>query len=132
MSMEIDLSTPLTDDERQYLLMRGRLADIERADSLNGVETPDAPEGDGTGPKPISLMTSEQRATEAERLRARLAEIEGDADESDEDEDVEPEPYDAWTVQELDAELKRRQLPTSGTKAEKVKRLEEDDAAATA
>ena len=32
-------------------------------------------------------------------------------------------------IQMQDAELKARELPTSGAKAEKIKRLEEDDAA---
>jgi len=128
MSMEVDFSTPLTDAERAYLSERGRYADIQRADSINGVTNPPAEgQGDGTAPTVVPLMTSEARATEADRLRARLAEIEAaEAGASDEDETAD-EPYESWKPAELDKELKVRNLPGGGTKGEKVARLYEDD-----
>lgn len=52
------------------------------------------------------------------------SEIEYDTDE-EEDEDA---PYSEWNNQELMAELQERKLPTGGSKLEKIKRLEEDDA----
>lgn len=135
MSMEVDLNTPLTDDERSYLLMRGRLADIERADSLNGTETPPAPDGDGTGPKLQPLMTGEQRVNRKAQLLEELRLIEAQEGGADDSDDEEPAPYEEWTHKELDAELKRRQLTGGGTKEEKAERLyanDEQQAAETA
>ena len=40
------------------------------------------------------------------------------------------ESYESWTKDELQAELSRRDLPTSGNKPELIVRLEEDDGAA--
>lgn len=41
--------------------------------------------------------------------------------------DAEPGPYDGLKLEELRAELKRRELPTSGNKDELVARLSEND-----
>lgn len=128
MSREVDLSKPLSAEDAEYLAMRGRYADLERAGGV-------APEGDGTGPALTSPLSADMAAAEEERLLARLAQLNpekyGDLsdDGDDDDGDGDPAPYHEWTVPELDAELKGRQLSTSGTKAEKVKRLEDDDAA---
>jgi len=127
MSMGVDLSSPLTAEERAYLAERGRYADIERVDGLHGVtDGPDLGEGDGTGPQYVPLMTGEQRAGEAARLRARLAELEAE-DEDSEDEADDVSPYEEWKKPELDAELDRRGLVKTGTNAEKAVRLREDD-----
>lgn len=126
MSMGIDLSKPLDDKSRAYLAMRGRYADISRLDGQQGVDSPELPEGDGTGPDVIPLMTAEQRSTERERLMKRLAEIDGAEPDAEEGDD-EVDPYEVWNTKELDAELKRRDLPGGGTKSEKASRLEEDD-----
>lgn len=133
MSMVIDLSTPLSTKEREYLASRGRYADIERADALTGVDSPpELPEGDGSGLSLQPLGTAEARAQRAELLRRELAALEaadsGEEDDADDDTDEVP-PYDAWTVPDLDTELRRRKLSTAGTKPEKVARLEQDDAA---
>jgi len=48
-------------------------------------------------------------------------------DDGPEEDEEEAEDYGTWTVQELDTELKRRQLSVAGTKPEKVARLEQDD-----
>jgi hypothetical protein len=134
MSMHVDYSTPLTKEERAYLEARGDLAAIQRADSLTGVTNPpEFGEGDGTGPQVQPLMTSEQRAAEKANLQRRLAELEAqDGTGDDGDEDGEVEPYPVWTNQELTDELKRRSLAVTGSKAEKIARLEEDDAKMTA
>lgn len=42
------------------------------------------------------------------------------------------DPYDAWLKEDLQAELAEREKPVSGTKAELVARLREDDAAKAA
>jgi len=126
MSMHVDLSTPLTEEERNYLAMRGRYAELERAAQLTGESVGDLGNGDGTGPTVVPLGTAEQRATERERLLARLAEIDA-ADGQDGDDGDELPPYQDWNVKELDKELKARSLPTDGDKATKVQRLYEDD-----
>ena len=41
----------------------------------------------------------------------------------------EPQGYSAWTKDELQAELEKRGLPTSGNKPDLIERLEENDAA---
>lgn len=129
MSREIDLSKPLSDEDAQYLADRGRYADLERA----GRNASDLPDGDGTGPQLESAVTGDRAASERDRLIARLRELDPDAasdfEGDPETDDEEVAPYSEWTVPELDAELKRRELPGGGNKAEKVKRLEDDDAA---
>lgn len=129
MSMAIDLSSPLTRDERAYLAERGRYADIERADALTGVtDSPDLGSGDGTGLQLQPLGTAEQRAARRAQLEAELAALSADDEEDvDPEDDDELPPYSEWTVPALDAELKRRSLSVNGTKPEKVKRLEDDD-----
>lgn len=135
MSQEVDLSTPLTREERAYLLARGRYGDVDRADSMHGGSSPDELlSGDGTGTHPVSVLTSDQAADRKRRLLEELAAIEAaeqstDAVEPDEDDgDVELKPYEDMTVQELDTELKARSLSTAGKQAEKVARLNKDDA----
>lgn len=129
MSMGVDLSSQLTGDERRYLADRGRYADIERADQLTGGEAQDLGAGDGTGPQLQALGTAEQRAARRAQLEAELAAMQ-EEDEADDEEVVVvvDKPYAEWTVKDLDDELGNRQLSTSGSKADKVKRLEEDDA----
>lgn len=128
MSMEVDFNTPLSNEERNYLNMRGRLADIQRADDRHEVTDADVPEGDGTGPQMRPLGMAEDAATERQRLLDRLRELDA-VDGPDEDSnDEELSPYEQWTNRELDDELGRRNLAKGGTKAEKVNRLYEDDA----
>lgn len=136
MSMKVDFTTPLTDEERAYLDSRGSYADIQRADALNGVETPASGVGDGTGLQQVGLMTSEQRASERERLRARLAEIEGESETAQtDDEDAEPDPYEVWTTKDLHAEIDRRnaeagrevKISKAGGKQDLADRLYADD-----
>lgn len=128
MSMEVDFSTPLTLKEREYLLERGRYADIERMDNAHGGSTPEElTAGDGTGTVPVSLLSSDQAAARRAKLLAELKqldEIEGVSQDPDDDE---LPPYESWKVPELDAELKDRKLPVVGTKEEKVARLYKDD-----
>lgn len=131
MSMAVDLSKPIGPQERAYLAERGLYADLERADAMHGTDAPALPTGDGTGLQPVSLLTSEQQASEKARLVARLRELGVDVPEEDstpatEDGDTLP-PYETWDVKELDAELKRRKLATSGNKEEKANRLYDND-----
>lgn len=134
MSMNVDLSTPLTADERAYLNQRGRLADIERADNLHGGTPEDAPlfEGDGTGPRTNQLNSGMAAVERPEVLLQQLREMGYNVQVVDEDEDASTEeadvpPYEDWKVTELDAELKRRSLPVTGDKAAKANALYADD-----
>jgi hypothetical protein len=56
-----------------------------------------------------------------------MAETSGQVETPDDGDDM-PDDYNDWKVDELRAELKTRQLPADGVKAELVARLEEDDA----
>ena len=77
-----------------------------------------------------------------ERVEYFIAEAKARADEYDqlvEDTESETEPadepepgYSSWTADQLRGELELRALTKSGSKAELVQRLEEDDASRTA
>lgn len=108
MSRNIDLTKPLSDEDRAYLLSRDRHIDIARAD-----KAAEAMEGDG----PDSDAGSGESA--------------GSGNDSP------PEKYsDEWfaavKVPELKEELRSAELPVSGTREELVERLmdylEEDEA----
>lgn len=129
MSMQVDTSTPLTQEERAYLLMRGRDAEVFQIDERYGATDADY-SGDGTGPKSRTLLTGEQVAGRREQLLAELEMLDkhyGDP-ESVEDDGSEVAPYEDWTHKELDTELKRRSLSGGGSKEEKAQRLYADDA----
>lgn len=134
MSMKVDLSTPLTADERAYLNERGRTAEIDRADALHGVVDDTVYAGDGTGPRTQQLMTGLAAVERAEVLKREIEQLgykviieslsEAEAEEGDGDE---LPPYESWKVADLDAELKDRGLPVTGDKAAKVKALYDND-----
>jgi hypothetical protein len=108
MSMHVDYSTPLTNEERAYLELRGKYHDIERVDSAHSVETPAYGVGDGTGTTPVSLLSSDQAAGRKAALLAELARIE-EAEKASgapgTDEDVTAAPYEEWSVDDLKAEI---------------------------
>lgn len=132
MSMAVDFSTPLTEDERKFLNERGRYSDIERADSAHGGSAPEGfGEGDGTGPQYRPVLQGEAAAARKAQLLAELEAIEAtEAAETGRDgsvEDGDVDPYEVWTPEELTKELKRRKLTATGSKEDKVARLYEDD-----
>jgi hypothetical protein len=133
MSMGVDLSTPLTDAEYAYLVERSQQSVIERAHSLHGTSDADyAHVTLGTpqpGPKEQVLLQGDARAARREQLLEELAALSDDVPDEDDEDEEDDRPYSEWTVPELDAQLRARELPTSGSKTDKVKRLEEDDAA---
>jgi len=140
MSMAVDLSTPLTEDERAYLNERGRTEDIARVDALHGVtDAPALPNGDGSGPVVSPRGTAEQAAGGKERLMAELQAMgvnvqEVPAEEAEADDDEVP-PYEAWKSADLNAEIDRRnqtlpdgeKISKSGTVQERADRLYKDD-----
>ncbi len=138
MSMAVDLSKPLDDETRSYLAMRGRYAEIERADGQNDVTPPEPDNGDGTGPAVTPLLTSEARANRRAQLERELEDLdrldgeESDPGQSGSVEDGDVDPYETWTVKALDAEIKHRNqngadIPTGGDKSSKVAALYEND-----
>jgi hypothetical protein len=130
--MNVDVSTPLTQEERNYLSERGLYAEIERADGLSGTESPELPAGDGTGLRLAPLNTAEARAARAEQLRRELAELEGTDAAS---ESAEEDSYEDWKLEDLKAEIDTRndgrpadqKLSKTGTKQDLVDRLYADD-----
>jgi SAP domain len=108
MSREIDMEN-LSDEDIIYLADRGRLPDDV-----------DDPREQADMSEPVELDTEyigDVGAMEAESIVA--------------DEEVFSE-YEDMTVNDLKAELSDRGLPTSGTKAELIARLEENDQPAPA
>lgn len=136
MSMEIDLSTPLSREEREYLANRGRYAELERADGMHGVESPELSGGDGTGPathETTLTFVQEQRIAELERQLALLRG--GDPEPDGGDSEDAADPYEVWTAEELKAEIDRRnggradnaKISKSGSKTDLANRLYADD-----
>lgn len=136
MSQEVDINKRLSDQDYAYLVSRSRGDLIERAHAMHGTSDADYAHvlsGDGSGPDVRPVLQGESRAARRDQLLAELAALddaEDEADEADEaDEEMDSRPYSEWSVPELDAELAKRELPKTGTKPDKVKRLEDDDAA---
>jgi hypothetical protein len=135
MSMAVDLSTPMTDAEYAYLQSRSQTARIEQMHQMHGTSDADYAHVDlgspQPGPKEQVLLQGDARARRREQLLEELAALSGDEGDDEEDGEVveDDRPYAEWSVAELDAELKVRELPTTGKQADKVKRLEDNDAA---
>jgi hypothetical protein len=128
-SKEVDFTKALSREDRAYLLMRGRQADIDRLDNNFGATDEDLLDGDGSGPATKQLATGlalEQRKQELLDELAQIEAAETDA-EGGVDDDTEVPPYEVWAVKELDAELKRRGLPVTGDKTAKAAALYADD-----
>jgi hypothetical protein len=105
MGKNIDLTQPLSDEDRAWLEERGKINDIRVADEIAGVST---------DPEPVSAQTDDG------------------TDDEDDDSTADSEEYGDWTKAQMQYELGERGLPQSGNKAELAARLEEDDAAKAA
>ena len=134
MSMGVDLSTPLSKEEAAYLAQRGRDAELVGAAERHGQDVNELlsdQNGDGTGPVVTPLNTNLQQIAAPEVLLARLREMGVNVQVVDEpvedDGDDEVSPYEEWSAKDLEAELKRRDLPVTGDKQSKVDRLYADD-----
>jgi hypothetical protein len=136
MSMGVDLSTPLTPEEAQYLHNRGRDAELQGTADRHGQDVNELlsdQSGDGTAPVVTPLNTNLQQMATPEALLARLRDMGVNVqvvdEPGDDADDAEPDvsPYEEWPVKDLDAELKRRNLPVTGDKQAKLDRLYADD-----
>lgn len=176
MSRQVDLTKPLGDVDREYLISRGRLNDIALNDtymkesyaSAASEASVDAeigmpldparnPGGDGFNGRgaasvgvasvPASVEPPQLPTTYVVRDAAAPARQAGQGASPDDDRHVErneievrgtlgggpielgsPAAYDSMTKAELQDELDKRQMPTSGNKDELVARLVEGDA----
>lgn len=136
MSRKIDLTKELSEEDVAYLKARCRGHELEwNRQLLAGnvdPETPPAPDlpsqilvGGDTVPEPISTTVQEVSIEIARSLNRIPAEEETEeAEEGDDNYDDEA----AWSYKELQAELKERELPATGDRAELIERLREDDA----
>lgn len=139
MSRQLDFSKPLSDDDRKYALDRGMYAEVRANDLEHSEESevhdPAGPEATGlTGNEPsreadhqtptgvgLAALTANPGAktvVEAEKETPTPSPAESAEKGTD---------YNSKTIAELQQELENRELSKSGSKAELVARLEEDD-----
>lgn len=136
MSMEIKGDAPLTEAERRYLQDRGRHEEIARIDEQhppeNKADLDGVPGVDWTPASGLETVSTQDLLDELDRRHTAGENVWGSPDESA---DVEVGPgkvttpdYDNQTVQDLQQELARRGLSTTGKKAELADRLRASDA----
>lgn len=127
MSREIDLSNPLSDEDRAYLLARGREQLVAQIDARRG----DEEAAKLAHYVPGSAVDEADGVPETPGLAAPNVEAARSAEIVEEDDDVEAgteDNYETWTNEQLREELDSRDLQTSGKKKELVARLRADDA----
>jgi SAP domain len=120
MSRQIDVSHPesLSDEDKQYLRDRGRVDIVSELNRLAAVESARA--------IPERHKALERESFRARRQRGLMNPVKPAIEDPTNVKEVPP--YDQWSRDELVAELKARNLPTTGKNAELVDRLEENDA----
>ena len=142
MSKQIDMTKPLSDDDRSYLHDRGRFAEIEANDAEFGERKP--PEDDDTLEEQIYNLEEQLavlRTRLAHRNLAREQEAVGVVDRTAVDgeggEEEEADNYDELSVAKLKEEIALRnkdrepgdRISQAGSKAELIDRLRADDEA---
>lgn len=121
MSREIDLSKPLSDEDRNYLEQRSRVAEIEYADAVhNGEELTDediqrleAKAVEEAKGKRIPLQMDPDAVRDVQGDEEDTGE-EASAEEGDDPDDVQY--VNRATVADLKEQLAARDLPTDGNK----------------
>jgi hypothetical protein len=152
-SRQIDLSKKLSAEDREYLTTRSRLDDIRQNDEqfgdaeekfvpIDGGNTGDVDpfkrddghdllSGTHPGEKVLTPVQAIETGQDPESIKAPATEptVQNRDAAGDEDDDYEDEEdgKPVWTKEDLEEELQKRDLPKSGTKAELIKRLREDD-----
>lgn len=139
-SRTIDLTQKLSDEDREYLLARGREQEVFRNDaehvgdpesvrsanyipgtSIDRAEgVPVTPNGDTRVVMGGGDVEVDEDGDELEDTPDSRTVVDGESDDN----------YDTWGKAELKAELENRELATSGNKGELIARLREDDASA--
>ena len=125
MSRQIDLTQPLSDEDRQYLQDRGRLRDIQTADAnANGTEPPSSLPDDSLAasterspsaqPASVGAQTAGPAATADTNQSADLASPATDhtADTAEGGEPESEDNYDdesAWSYKDLQGEVSERE-----------------------
>lgn len=97
-----ELSLPLSDENREFLLSRGK-------DTL------------------VARLDRQWENTRPREEKAKAPQVQSTQDNEPEGDEDDVPPYTEWTNEELRAELADRGLSTEGKKADLVARLEEDD-----
>jgi hypothetical protein len=128
MSKYIDLTEPLSDEDRAYLEARDRWADIAMSDAVNsGQEFSESMLTAGPithhdtqrlGPNTGDVNTLGREVLSADSEETEISELENE---------FESDGYDELKVAELDALLHERELPKTGSKTDKIERLREFD-----
>lgn len=136
MSRTIDLTEKLSEEDREYLLARGReqqvfqndaefVGDPESVRVANYIPGTSIDRAEGVPPTP----NGDSRVV----MGGGEVEVDEDGDELEDTPDSAAhlgeteDNYDTWDKAGLRAELENRELPTSGNKAELIARLREDD-----
>lgn len=147
MSREIDMSKPLSDEDRAWMLENNRDNEVRANDEAHGRDSSDIGRAGGmpfvTGGEPSlgsdrSIPTgltpnSQEADLDRERREAQLkAATEGGASADplatgDLVYETDDKPYEDWSAAELQNEAGKRELSKSGTKAELAERLRADD-----
>jgi len=133
MSREIDLSEPLSDEDRKYLEERADYHRLSENKRMTEGEDPFSYEGQGPGVDDTGLRanTGDMGAPDPERVDPGVIQ----ASDGDPGESTVEKAYEDQTNQELRNEIRRRnedrdpedRLPVSGDKAALVATLKKDD-----
>ena len=137
MARTIDLSKPLSDDDRQYLVTRDRWRDLAEADGHNDPQRARQEAQEGYRRTQVA-STVLSPTSPGQTPRVQEPDAGGDGDEP---------PYEEWTFEELKAELKDRKAEAlesgmseneakeryslGGSQKDLVDRLYADDSAKT-
>lgn len=110
MSREIDLTKTLSSDDRDWLLARGRTAEVAVSDGITIQELEAAEAADNPGDAVFTPASPADAAARASSTEASVG------------------AYNGWLKEDLVAEAEARGLDSEGLKADLVDRLEADDA----
>lgn len=136
MSREVDLTKPLSDEDREYLQNNNRLTDIARADGKIGEDgfplPDDSVEGSHvqspqqTDPSLGAVTTVPEQPLEPGQIGVQPQSADaGDAEAPSDNYDDE----DAWSYRELQEEAgKREDVPATGSREALIEALRKDDA----
>lgn len=116
MSRQVPVDRPLSEEDREYLLTRGRDSLVARLDAAFSAEEETEGDAEPGDVEPGAEVDDEGDADEAEPETAEAV----PAEVSD--------LYDKMTAEELREECRARDLSSKGNKTALVARLREDDA----